>query len=189
MRRFGTRLLRPWLALYLTLSAAGCGGETSSAPRATSPFQPQHLRAFDGRVDFINDPEILERNWQDEWNDDLQRRVSYANAVAVVRIEALRSTTDPEQKTVYHLLAQPETAILGTMQPEFDLRVREGDLGFTSVHRNQQQILQHMFIVFLKWADDSDGSVVARWHLSPATDAVLRRTRFLVQQRRGAPSP
>lgn len=147
------------------------------------------MRAFDGRVDFINDPEILERNWQDEWNDDLQRRISSANVVAVVRIEAMRSTTDPEQKTVYHLLARPETPVFGTMQPEFDLRVREGDLGFASVHQNQQQILEHMFIVFLKWADDPDGSVVARWHLSPATDAVLRRTRFLVEQRRGAPRP
>ncbi|HEY8431727.1 MAG TPA: hypothetical protein VIL20_25280, partial [Sandaracinaceae bacterium] len=51
------------------------------------------------------------------------------------------------------------------------------------VETNEGQLLDRQYFVFLKWAEDEDGAVRARWHLSPATDQVATRVRAALQQR------
>ena len=178
------RLLSPaFLALALWSSAAvlaGCGGAAAQM-QVTSPFTEEHETAFENGVDFIDDPSILEGAYLTSWEDDIDRRVSLADAVALVTVTTYREDVDLDRRLTYHLITVVDRERHGSVPAELSLTVRQGERGFNSVRGNSARLLNQHFVLFLKWADDG-GRVVARWHLSPATDRILRRVNSLIER-------
>ena len=46
-----------------------------------------------------------------------------------------------------------------------------------------KKAIDERFVVFVKWYEDEDGLVLAHWHLSPASDAILDRVEELLLRR------
>src|SRR5690606_10183915 len=118
------------------------------------------------------------------WEDELARRVGFADVVALVTIRTLRTDLDLERRRTYRLITHVDRVYLGErVGEEIVLTVREGEGGFGTVETNEGQLLDRQYFVFLKWAEGDDGMVRARWHLSPATDQVASRVRAALQRR------
>jgi hypothetical protein len=162
--------------------SAGCGGPAVQAIRVTSPFTEEHETAFENGVDYIDDPSILEGSWLHSWEDDIDRRVSLADAVVFVTITTFREDVDLERRKTYRLVARVDRRRHGEVPDEIVLVVRQGEIGFGTVDENHGRLLNQRFVAFLKWVDDG-GQVVARWHLSPAAERVVRRVNTLVERR------
>ncbi len=173
------------LALF-GLALMACGA--SAAPiRVTSPMTAADVRVFDHGVDFVDDPEILAGQWRRTWADELQARVGSADAIVLVRVNSAQATRIPDVGPSYRLDIEAGGALFGAVT-DIDLVSMESDGGYSSVDRNQTRLLSADFVLFLKWYQADDGAVAAHWHLSPATEAVTTRVRFLVTSRRTAPA-
>jgi len=168
----------------LTLAAAcllGCGAAAAPTLRVSGPLTEEHAHAFENGADFIDNPSLLEGSWLRTWQEDLDRRVSLADAVAVVTVSTLRHDVDLEQRETYRVIAHVDDALHGSPPEEVSLVVRQSEEGFSSVEGNEQRILDHRFVAFIKWAQER-GQIVPRWHLSPLSDGVARRVRSLVER-------
>ena len=170
-------------SLLAVLAACG-GGSQEFVPRQTSPFTAEHSLVFDSGADFINTPDLLTGSWRDDWSRVLSSRVSAADFVGVVRVNSVRSSSDPSLHTQFHLMATKEREIIGHAPLELDLGTVEADRGYVSVKNGQREIFQHVFLVFLKWKEDDSHVATPRWHISPATEPILRRVDFLSERRR-----
>lgn len=137
----------------------------------------------------IDDPALLEGSWLETWEQEIDLRVRSADVVGYVRITTMRTDTDLERHETHRLVAHIDTLRLGEgIGDELELVVREGDAGFDTVHNQDRRILNQRFVAFVKWTQESEGMpIVARWHLSPASERVVRRVNSLVEARR-APS-
>jgi hypothetical protein len=168
--------------LAVALAAvAGCG----SAPptiQVTGPFTEDHGLAFENGLDLIENPTSLEGTWLRDWEEDIDRRVSLSDAIALVQITTLRTDVDLDRRETFRLVARVERERHGDLADEVTLVTRQSDPGYTSVRGNGDRILNQRFVLFLKWAEE-DGQIVARWHLSPAADRVVRRVNSLVERR------
>jgi hypothetical protein len=173
------------LVLTLAFALPACGS-APTAIRVTSPMTATELRVFDHGVDFVDDPEILSGQWRRNWSDELQVRVGSADIILLTRINSAQATRIPDVGPSYRLDIAPSGALLGT-STDIDLVSAEGDPGFSSIDRNQPRLLAGDFVLFVKWYQSDDGTVGAHWHLSPATESVTSRVRFLVDSRRTAP--
>ncbi|MBN8615458.1 MAG: hypothetical protein J0L92_32985 [Deltaproteobacteria bacterium] len=174
------------LACVLVLALASCG---SSAPRiVVTPMTSAQRAVFENGVDYIDDPALLEGSWLETWEQEIDLRVRAADVVAYVRITTMRTDTDLERNQTHRLVARIDTLRLGdgvTEGEEIELVVRQGDAGFDTVHEQDRRILNQRFAAFVKWTQESEGMpVVARWHLSPASERVVRRVNSLVEARR-----
>lgn len=170
------------------IALSGCG---AAAPEVVvTPMTPEHEVAFENGVDFIDDPRLLEGSWLDTWESEVEHRVTLSDAIAVVRITTVRHDTDLEHHDSYHLVATVVSVRYGTLSGEVSLGTRQGEVGFGTVAGNDERILTppadhpDHFILFLKWTRDESGSLVARWHLSPAGTAVVQRVNSLIELRR-----
>lgn len=178
MRNASLSLLAPVLVI------AACGGPQETVAVVSSPFTSEHEAIFEDGIDLVRDPRVLEGQWLSSWEDELARRVGFADVVALVTIQTLRTDLDLERRRTYRLITHVDRVYLGErVGEEIVLTVREGEGGFGTVETNEGQLLDRQYIVFLKWAEDADGVVRARWHLSPATDQVAVRVRSALQQR------
>lgn len=179
-----TSLLAVSMAL-VAVSQTACG---ASAPpmRVTSPTTPADLRVFDHGVDLVDDPDILGGQWRESWGEELQARVGAADLIQLVRLNSAQATQIPDQGRSYRLDIEPSNALLGE-ETDVDLVTAEGDGGFVSVDRNQTRLLSTDFVVYIKWYRNDAGEILAHWHLSPATPAVVRRIQYLIERRRTAP--
>jgi hypothetical protein len=179
------RTVAPVVALLLGLCACG------AAPprvRPTSEFTEAKARVFEDGVDFVADPEVLEGRWLDEWERDLERRVSDADFVAIVTVETIRIDTDLDRRNTLRLLTDVQDRFFGESPgDELALVVREGAIGWGTVEGNDQRLLDNPYVAFVKWYATEDGTVLPHWHLSPSTDAVVRRVRALAERRSDAP--
>ncbi len=168
------------------VSIAGCGGAEVEVARP-GPFTAEDAQVFDDGVDFVADPEALEGRWRRDWADELDARITRANIVAVVSMRSVSQDSDLDRRMSYRLNVQRERGMLGQMPEEVLFRTSEGDTGFGTVDGNQDRLLQGEFIAFIKWAsEEGRDDPVAKWHLSPNSDQVLRRVEYLLQRRRGA---
>ncbi len=179
-------LLRTLVASVVIASLAACG---SSAPRiVATPMTSAQGVVFENGVDYIDDPALLEGSWLETWEQEVDLRVRTADVVAYVRISTLRTDTDLERNETHRLVAHIDTLRLGegvSDGDELELVVREGDPGFDTVHNQDPRILNQRFVAFVKWTQESEGMpIVARWHLSPASERVVRRVNSLVEARR-----
>jgi hypothetical protein len=170
------------LALGCVLSA-GCG---SSAPRiVVTPMTPEAEAAFENGADFIDDPSLLEGSWLDAWESDIEHRVTLADAIVLVHITTIRDATDLEHHDSVQLVAAVDQVRIGEGVPsEIELAVREGEGGYGTLRNAESRILNQRFVLFVKWTQNDAGTIVPRWHLSPAGAGVIRRVNTLVEMRR-----
>lgn len=169
-----------------SLGLAACG---AAAPpvRVTSPTTPAELRVFDHGVDLVDDPEILAGQWRESWGAELQTRVGSADIIALVRVNSAQATRIPDQGPSVRLDIEPDRALLGEVV-DIDLVSTEGDGGYVSIDRNQTRLLSTNFVLYIKWYQSDAGVIAAHWHLSPATQAVVRRVEYLIERRRAVPA-
>ena len=167
---------------------AGCGSGTQQV--VVSPMTPEAEVAFENGVDFIDDPSLLEGSWLDNWESDIEHRVTLADVIAIVRITTVRRDTDLERHDTYHLAVAIESVRLGTPADEVSLTARQGQTGFGTLVGNDERLLTppadhpNRFLLFLRWARTDGGATVARWHLSPAGASVVQRANSLIEMRR-----
>lgn len=164
----------------IALAVAGCG---PAAPPivVTGPFTAEHEAAFENGVDYIDDPTILEGSWLRTWENDVDRRVQLADAVALVTITTLRQDVDLDRHETYRLIAHVDRERHGDLPDEVTFVVRYDQAGFGTVRGNEERILNQRFVAFIKWVDQ-DGQIVARWHLAPASERVVRRVNTLIER-------
>lgn len=177
-------LLLGLVAPGIATPALGCG---ASAPRVTvTPMSAAESVVFENGVDHIDDPSLLEGTWLDTWEHEIDLRVRSADIVAYVRITTMRTDTDLERRETHRLIAHVDSVRQGTgVDDEIELVVRQGDPGFDTVHNQDRRILNQRFVAFVKWTQESETApVVARWHLSPASERIVRRVNSLVERRR-----
>jgi hypothetical protein len=164
--------------------ATGCG---SSAPRiVVTPMTQAQGVVFENGVDYIDDPTLLEGSWLETWEQEIDLRVRSSDVIAYVRVTTMRTDTDLERHETHRLVAHIDSLRHGEVSgEELELVVRQGDAGFDTVHEQDRRILNQRFVAFVKWTQDGvDGPIVARWHLSPASERVVRRVNTLVESRR-----
>jgi hypothetical protein len=144
---------------------------------------------FENGVDFIDDPTLLEGSWLETWEQEVDLRVRSSDVIAYVRITTMRTDTDLERHETHRLIAHIDSLRHGEAAgEEIELVVREGEAGFDTVHEQDRRILNQRFVAFVKWTQETpEDPIVARWHLSPASERVVRRVNTLVESRR-APS-
>jgi hypothetical protein len=178
------RTHRPLALLSLLVLVSACGSTTREiVPVVTSPFTDADGALFDNGLDLVSDPRLLEGQWLDTWEDELDRRVSRADVVALVTVRTLRTDVDLDRRQTYRLLTHVDRTYLGEVSDDLSLAVREGETGFGTVRTNERRLLGEQYIAFIKWADD-EGNVRARWHLSPAAEQVALRVRQVLERRR-----
>jgi len=176
------------LALVAALPLLACGGASEPVRTNVEPFTAQHEPLFENGVDMVRDPDALGGGWLGTWEDELDRRVSLADVVALVTIRTLRTDVDLDRRETYRLVAHADRVYLGEEQladEDLLLSVAEGQGGYGTVQNNERRLLDEQFIAFVKWQRDAEsGELVPRWHLSPATESVATRVRSLLEQRR-----
>ncbi|QQR89044.1 MAG: hypothetical protein IPJ88_12570 [Myxococcales bacterium] len=150
-------------------------GFCASGPeiRASSVFSEQDALSFDGGVDWVADPTLLEGEWYEQWYKELKERVSAADLIVKVTIRVIRSDTDLDGNQPFHLYASPSTTYKGQWS--------NGDLyfssdptlrGYNSIRSGKDNVLKKEFIAFVKW-QNSDNRTVARFHLSQSSAKLL----------------
>lgn len=185
--RVSPRLVSPpsaLVALVLALAGlgTGCGGP-STPPVVVTPMTPADELAFDNGADFVEDPTFLEGNWLEEWEQSIEERCERADAIVVITIHHLQTSTDLEHRESYRLVSRVDLERFGEVEDELSLIVREGEAGYQSIRGAESRLLNQQFIAFLRWTEGDTG-IVPRWHLSPATERVSRRVNTLVERRR-----
>lgn len=172
--------------LLPVLVALGCAPALAPEPVATAPLSAEEALLYENGVDHVADPEALEGRWREDWSRELDDRVSGADVVAVVTVKTLRTDTDPGRHVTYRLVLETDRQIVGEIPDDLSLSVSEADGGFNSVDGNERRILDQSFVLFAKYELAAGNSkVTIRWHLAPATDAVVARVDYLAERRRG----
>jgi hypothetical protein len=182
-----SRTISPTTLVAALLGAVvACGG--ASAVNVT-PTTPEQRRVLDHGVDFVEDPEVLEGQWRQDWSRELELRISAADIVAIVDVLSIQTSRIPDQGNAIRVHVRRQRALLPSDPPEeFDLVVPEGEGGYNLVYRNQPRLLRGQHVLFAKWYRDDQQALQLHWHLSPATDPVVRRVEYLVDRRRNAPT-
>ncbi len=176
--------------LLLVFAAACATSSTASVPTTGTPLTAEDRVLFDDGVDFVGDPAVLEGRWRDDWSRELDERVTHADIVSYVRVNALRTDMDLERRTTYRLLIDEVEGIIGELPEDLGLASLEGDGGYTTIDGNESRILDQELVLFLKWEQPEPGAEVrARWHLSPHTEEVTARVEYLAERRRGVERP
>lgn len=170
------------LSLLLLLLVA-CGGSQASE-LVFAPFTAEHEPVFENGLDMVRDPGGLGGAWLTSWEEELDRRVSLADAVALVTVTTIRTDTDLDRRDTFRLVTRVDREYLGELDDEVTFAVAEGESGYSTVETNERRLLDQQFFAFVKWQREDDGGRRPRWHLSPATDAVARRVRRLLRDRR-----
>lgn len=176
------------VALFACLAAclAACGGPKQKV--TYTPATPEQERVFEHGVDFVAALEGLEGRWRDDYDRDLQERVAGADFIGVVKVGTMLTETDPEQRVTHRLVGGVKRTLAGTDLKDLELRVREGQVGFPTIHDNLQRIEQREFVVFVKWYQDDQGERAAHFHLSPASEQIVSATESSAMLAQKAPT-
>lgn len=161
-----------------------CGGSKPRTEVAGPPLSIEQQKVFDDGVDFVAILEGLEGRWLDDWTKDLSTRVQDADLIALVTVRTLRTDTDPQQRVTYRLNAEVTKILVGDHPKgkELELAVDPDDAGFPTVHQNLGRIVDQSFIAYVKRAPERP-----RWHLSPASDAIVLQTQAQITALARAP--
>jgi hypothetical protein len=160
----------------LALFAVACGGARLE-PTVSSPFTEADAGPFDDAVDRLEVPEQLPGGWGTRWAAQLRHRAARSDVIAVVHVPATRIDSTPERVTTYRLLATVERTLKGDAFETLELPIREGELGWETVQGHEDRILDARFVAYVKWYRPSeDEPVRAHFHLSPASEEVVRAT-------------
>jgi hypothetical protein len=149
----------------------GCAGASSNAP--ASDFRPSDVALFDNAVDLVEAPVIV---------GAFERRVGRADLIAVVRVDSLSSDL-VKRRSAYRLTVRVRDRLKGSSGKELVLRVEDDEPGYHTVRVNEDRLLHDPFVAFIKWEADSESAeLIARWHLSPDTEAVRDKIEFFLRQ-------
>lgn len=176
------------LLFAIVTALMGCGSSTPQV--VVTPMSPEGETAFENGVDFIDDPSLLEGSWLDNWESEIEHRVTLSDAIAIVHVTTVRRDTDLEHHDTYHVVAAVDNVRFGELSGELSLSAREGEGGFGTIAGNDDRLLQppadhpDHFILYMKWTRGEDGTLVPRWHMSPAGTAVVMRVNSLIEMRR-----
>jgi hypothetical protein len=174
--------MRHALAASLLLLTVACGGAQTTA--VVAPLTPEQLKAFDHGIDFVTTLEGLEGRWRDDWDRDLQVRVSSADLIAAVTVRTLRTDTDPTQRVTYRLVAHVDRELVGGQRDkDIELAVHDDQSGYLSVRENMSRIADKQYVAYVKRGSRGEDD----WHLSPASDQVLTETESKITQLMRAP--
>jgi hypothetical protein len=163
---------------------AGCGGAAKKANY--TPATPEQLRVFEHGVDFVAALEGIEGRWREDWDRELQERVGGADFIGLVLIETLLTETDPEQVVTHRLVGRVTRTLVGDAGKTLELSVREGDVGFPTIHDNVTRIQAREFLAYVKWYRDDVGERAAHFHLSPNSEPVVSETEKVVGIRKAS---
>lgn len=174
------------LVLGASVSLSACGGSTAAAggPHPSSAFADSDAKLFDDGVDFVADPTALADRWADDWNLEMNERIERSDVIALATVSTLRADVDPQKHTTYRLVAEPSETLKGKAPSEITLLSPEGTIGFSSVDRDKQRVLEDQFVVFIKWYKRPEGQVDAHFHLSVAAEKILAHVRGRVDSGR-----
>jgi hypothetical protein len=86
------------------------------------------------------------------------------------------------RRSSYRLTIKVKNRLKGSSPKELVLRVGDDEPGYETVRVNEDRLLEGSFVVFLKWAATPESSKpIARWHLSPDSDAVREKIDFFLR--------
>lgn len=175
--------MRVVLASFVALVLGSCG---AAAPRhVITPMTPEAELSFENGIDFIDDPALLEGSWLEDWQREVTQRSNLSDAVLIVRIRAIHENQDLDRNLSYRISVHVDTVRFGTgIEDDMVFVSRQNEAGYASVHENESRLLNQQFVAFVRWVEGEGGAAVPRWHLSPATDRVVRRVGVLLDQRR-----
>lgn len=168
---------RTLVITLLALQCASMGCATAGGPHVTSPMTANDERLFDGSVDYVANPDDLGGTWAEQIHREVPERVAASDIVAIVRVSAVNDDVDSRGSRTVRVVANVEETLRGDDGRSLSLAVGAREPGFDTVAGRERQLLERRFVVFVKWAAGDAGSVVARWHLSPASDAILTDVR------------
>jgi hypothetical protein len=170
-------------ALVLVGLSLGAGCATTGTPeiQVSSPFSEELGRHFDDSVDYVEDADQLGGRVASDWRRQIAALSEHSDLIVQVRIETVNSGVDASGMANYRLTAVAAARPLRGRMPQdnrVDLRVSAGEVGYNTVHNNEQrlQAAERRFLLFVKWAEDG-ARVRARWHLTPQSRAVEARVR------------
>lgn len=166
------------LAVLCVAAAFACAAPGAPAVEELPAFDDREAVLFDDGVDLVANPEGVGGRWQEEWEGELEQRVARGETVAVGVVHTLRTDLDLERRTSYRLVFGVQETLKGPT-PDGDLTLvsHEAMRGYGSVERSREGLLDQRFVVFVSRFRGADGLPVTHWHLSPSSDAVLRRVR------------
>ena len=171
-------------AVALALAASGCG--STSARTVARPMTAEQAAVYDNGIDYVDNPALLEGPWLATWEREIDQRVTEADAVSYVTISTIRTDADLEHRETFRLTAHSDSIRYGTIDEDVVIVSARSDAGFETVRGNDTRILNNRFVLFLRWAQaDASSPLVARWHLSPASEFIVRRVNSLVDARHG----
>ncbi|MCS6857057.1 MAG: hypothetical protein NZM37_05050 [Sandaracinaceae bacterium] len=169
----------PYHVFFLFLGACGSGKGI-----VVRPMGPEEALLFDNGVDLIQTPNLLQGNWLESWEQETEQRVKESDLIAVVRIDTFSSDVSPSGERSHRLHTHIEAIKHGHFDKnELDLVVRAKDPGEGTLRNRDAQLVGKRFVAFIRWFRESPESpIVPRFHLSPASDPVLRRINSLVER-------
>ena len=178
------RFLTILFVLASGFAASACGGSGGAGgPRVSSPFVESDEKLFEDGVEFVADPRALADRWAEDWYRDTNERIERSDVIALVRVETLRTDVDPQNRRTYRLFARVDNTYKGKLHSdELTLLAPEGTVGFSTIDRDKQRVMQDPFVVFIKWYKRADGQVDAHFHLAVASDGVVEHVRARVDK-------
>lgn len=147
-------------------------------------MSPRDLEVFDSAVDYVERPQDLGGTWASTAEAELDARTRASDVILVGTVRAIRADADAARRRTLRLVIAVDEVIYGDeVGDEISLAVSESEPGYDTVEGHDSQLLQHPFVVSVKWARDDAGSVVPRWHLSPASESIRADVARILRQR------
>jgi hypothetical protein len=164
------------LALAITLTSA-CASRPQI--RTTGPFTPEMARHFDDSVDYITNLDNMGGAMAADLNTQLSFLGRNADLIAVVHIETVAVSQDPDGTQAYRLVSVIAETLHGTAPADnhIQLRAVQGQAGYNTVSGRQDRLQNGQWLVFVRWYTDGQGEVRAHWHLYPHSEAMVNRYR------------
>ncbi len=171
-------------ALISLLLVGACASDPALRKEPLPPLTEAQAQLFDDGVDLMEDPAALEGRWYDEWSQDLERRLSESDEVVVGTVRTVRADVDLSRRTSYRVVFAVERVLRGKPGKELTLASREGAVGYSSMERYRQRLLERRFVAFIKRAGDESAPDVRHFHLTPPSPQLDQRLeRFEADQR------
>lgn len=169
------------LPVMVLLALAACA--TTEIIRVTSPMTSEDEVRFDDSVDYVANPDDLGGTWAERFHREIPDRVGASDLIAVVRVSAVNDDVDSRGRRTMRIVGTVEEELSGHGPRTLSLAVGAREPGFDTVAGRERQLLERRFVVFVKWANGDAGSILARWHLHPASDAILGEVRRAIRAR------
>ena len=162
------------LIVFSLLAVGGCASPVAEGQmRVSGPFLASDAPLFDDGVDFIADPSRLDGSWLGDFRRNLDARIDRADAIAVVRVDAIGRGRDLAGGETQVLSVTTEQVLKGKLPEQATFSSESSSPGFGTLTRAQSRLLHQRFTVFVRWYEREDEVVALHFHLSPATEAVI----------------